>query len=77
MEGSKVVIDCAGTNATFCQSVHVAKSGGTIVWVGLAADVVRPEVDPISTKELTIKSIFRYKNLYPTTIDAIASGKLT
>lgn len=76
-KGAKVVIDCAGTNATFCQSVHVAKSGGTIVWVGLATDVVNGlEVDPISTKELTIKSIFRYKNLYPTTIDAIASGKI-
>ena len=76
-KGAPVVIDCAGTNTTLCQSVHVAKSGGTIVWVGLAADSVNGlEIGPISTKELTIKSIFRYKNLYPTTIEAIAGGKI-
>lgn len=33
-------------------------------------------IGPISTKELTIKSIFRYKNLFPTTIAAISSGKI-
>lgn len=76
-KGAQVVIDCAGTNTTICQTVHVAKSGGTIVWVGLASDSVNGlNIGPISTKELTIKSIFRYKNLYPTTIAAIADGKI-
>jgi len=76
-KGAQVVIDCAGTNDTFCQTVEVAKAGGTIVWVGLASDTVSGlRVGPISTKELTIKSIFRYKNLYPTAIAAIAGGKI-
>lgn len=76
-KGAQVVIDCAGTNTTICQTVHAAKSGGTIVWVGLACDTVNGlSVGPVSTKELTIKSIFRYKNLYPTTIAAIADGKI-
>ncbi len=76
-KGAQVVIDCAGTNTTICQTVHVAKAGGTIVWVGLACDSVNGlNIGPISTKELTIKSIFRYKNLYPTTIAAIADGKI-
>ncbi len=75
--GAQVVIDCAGTNTTLCQTVQVAKSGGTIVWVGMASDTVSGlKVSPISTKELTIKSIFRYKNLYPVTIAAIADGKI-
>ena len=76
-KGAQVVIDCAGNNTTIGQTVHVAKSGGTIVWVGLATDTVNGlSIGPISTKELTIKSIFRYKNLYPTTIAAIADGKI-
>ncbi len=76
-KGAHVVIDCAGTNSTICQTVHVAKPGGTIVWVGLAVDSVDGlEIGPISTKELTIKSIFRYKNLYTTTIAAIADKKI-
>lgn len=75
--GAQVVIDCAGTNTTLCQTVHVAKAGGTIVWVGLACDTVNGlKNGPISTKELTIKSIFRYKNLYPVAIAAIADGKI-
>jgi Threonine dehydrogenase and related Zn-dependent dehydrogenases len=76
-KGAQVVIDCAGTNTTICQTVKVAKSGGIIVWVGLACDSVNGlNIGPISTRELTIKSIFRYKNLYPTTIAAIADGKI-
>ncbi len=76
-KGANVVIDCAGTNATICQTVQVAKAGGTIVWVGLAVDSVDGlKIGQISTKELTIKSIFRYKNLYPTTIAAIADKKI-
>ena len=76
-KGAQVVIDCGGVNATLCQTVEVAKPGGTIVWVGLASDTVNGlKISPISTKELTIKSIFRYKNLYPTAIAAIAGGKI-
>jgi len=76
-KGAQVVIDCAGTNTTLCQTVEAAKSGGTIVWVGLASDTVNGlKVNPVSTKELTIKSIFRYRNLYPTAIAAIADGKI-
>lgn len=76
-KGCDVVIDCAGTNVTLSQSVEVAKAGGTVIWVGMASDMVNGmRVGPISTKELTIKSIFRYRNLYPTTIEAIANGKV-
>lgn len=76
-KGAQVVIDCAGTNTTICQTVEVAKAGGSIVWVGLACDAVNGlKIGKVSTKELTIKSIFRYRNLYPTAIAAIADGKI-
>lgn len=76
-KGAQVVIDCAGTNTTICQTVDVAKAGGSIVWVGLACDSVTGlKTGQVSTKELTIKSIFRYRNLYPTAIAAISDGKI-
>jgi L-iditol 2-dehydrogenase len=76
-KGAQVVIDCAGANTTLCQTVEIAKAGGTIAWVGLASDKINGlRLDPISTKELTIKSIFRYKNLYPIAINAISDGKI-
>ncbi|MDD4148153.1 MAG: NAD(P)-dependent alcohol dehydrogenase [Candidatus Cloacimonetes bacterium] len=76
-KGARVVIDCAGNNITIPQTVKVAKAGGNVVWVGMGIDEINGmPLGPLSTKELTIKSIFRYKNLYPTTIAAIADGKI-
>ena len=75
--GADVVIDAVGASQTVQQSVKIVRRGGTIVIVGLTA----PEVDkfPINEliiKEATIKTIFRYKNLYPTAISAISSGQI-
>lgn len=75
-KGAHVVIDCAGTSKTLGQTVEVARPAATLVWVGLATDKIDGlPLAPISTKELKITSIFRYKNLYPLTITAIAEGK--
>lgn len=76
-KGANVILDCAGTNKTLSQTVQISKAGGKIVWVGMAADEINGlPLGPISTKELTITSIFRYKNLYPTAIAALADGKI-
>lgn len=75
-KGAHVVIDCAGTSKTLGQTVEVARPAATLVWVGLAADKIDGlPLAPISTKELKITSIFRYKNLYPLTINSLAAGK--
>jgi len=75
--GAQVVIDCAGTNATICQTVKAAKAGGNIILVGLASDAIDGlSIGHIIAKELVIKSIFRYKNLYPVALTALADGKI-
>jgi L-iditol 2-dehydrogenase len=76
-KGARVAIDCAGTDATVSGAVRVTKAGGTGVLVGLASDVINGlPLGAVSSKELIITSIFRYRNLYPLTIEAIASGKI-
>lgn len=76
-KGVDVVLDCAGVSDTVIGSIRACGAGGSIVVVGLAADTLNGiPLGPISTKELKITSIFRYQNLYPTTIAAIASGKI-
>lgn len=73
--GADIVIDCAGVSQTVCQAINSTAMGASIVLVGLGTDVLDGiPTAPLSCKELTIKSIFRYRNLYPTAINAIASG---
>ena len=45
--------------------------------VGMSSDaVMKYNFQQVMMKELTIKSVFRYRNLYPTAIAAISSGTI-
>ena len=75
--GADVCIDCAGFSATVDACLTAAKPAGMVIIVGLGADRVDGfNTSAMSTKELTVKSIFRYRNLYPTAINAIADGRI-
>lgn len=76
-KGAEVVIETAGSEATIQQVPYAVKRGGTIVLVGLAPkDIIDFDFMQIMTKEAEIKSVFRYRNLYPAAIGAIADGKV-
>lgn len=76
-KGADVVIETAGAVKTIQQTPEMAKRGGTIVLVGMAPqDVIAYDFAKIMAKELNIKSVFRYRNLYPVAIAAIADGKI-
>ena len=75
--GADVCIDCAGFSSTVDSCLTAAKSAGMVIIVGLGEDHVNGfNTGIMSTKELTVKSIFRYRNLYPTAINAIADGRI-
>ena len=75
--GADVVIDCAGFSSTLDAAIRAAKPAGTVIIVGLGESRVNGvNTGMMSTKELTVKSIFRYRNLYPTAINAIADGRI-
>lgn len=75
--GADLVIETAGSEATARQAVHIAKKGSTIVLVGYSksGDMNLP-TSMILDKEVTLKSVFRYRHIYPMAIDAVASGKV-
>lgn len=76
-KGADIVIETAGSEVTIKQAPYIAKRGGTIVLVGLAPkDVLEFDFMQIMSKEIEIKSVFRYRNLYPAAIEAIADGKI-
>lgn len=75
--GADVVIETAGSETTVKQTPYAVKRGGTIVLVGLAPkDTIEFDFMQIMAKEAEIKSVFRYRNLYPAAIGAIADGKI-
>ncbi len=75
--GADVVLETAGAVKTIQQTPLSAKPGGTIVLVGMAPqDVIDYDFSKVMAKELTIKSVFRYRNLYPVAIAAIADGTI-
>ncbi|MEG2623805.1 MAG: NAD(P)-dependent alcohol dehydrogenase [Clostridia bacterium] len=75
--GAHVVLDCAGFSETVQGALRAARAAATIVLVGLGSDTLDGlPLGLISTKELKITSIFRYKNIYPIAISAISSGSI-
>ena len=75
--GADLIIETAGTEVTSRQSIQVAKKGATVVFVGYSAsgETTLP-LNMALDKELTMKTIFRYRHMYPLAIDAVASGKI-
>ncbi len=74
-KGVDIVIETAGSARTISQTPYMIKNGGTIVLVGLAPqDIIEFNFAKIMAKEAQIKSVFRYRNIYPTAIKAIAQG---
>ncbi len=76
-KGAHVVIDTAAAEVTVKQTADVLRIGGTIVLVGMTAkDEVEFNFMKLMSKEGQMKTIFRYRNLYPVAINAIASGAI-
>lgn len=75
--GADVVMEAIGLPETIQQSIKMAAPGATIVWIGM------PTVDQISIraveaicKDVDIRGIFRYANVYKPAIDLVSSGKV-
>ncbi len=75
--GCDLAVETAGTQITTIQTIHMTKKGGTIVLVGYSksGEMTLP-MSLALDKELTFKTIFRYRHIYPMAIDAVAPGKV-
>ncbi|MGN8768762.1 NAD(P)-dependent alcohol dehydrogenase [Paenibacillus barengoltzii] len=76
-QGVDVVIETAGSEITLKQTPYLVKRGGTIVIVGFPPkDIVEYDFMQILLKEARIESVFRYRNLFPPAIGALAEGRI-
>lgn len=76
-KGCDLAIETAGTQITTVQTIHMTKKGSTIVLVGYSksGEMTLP-MSLVLDKELTFKTVFRYRHIYPIAIDAVAAGKV-
>ena len=76
-KGFDLGIETAGSQITASQQIKAAKKGATIVIVGYSAsgEMTLP-MGMALDKELTFKTVFRYRNIYPMAIEAVAAGKI-
>jgi len=76
-EGPDIVIETAGAVPSTKQTIDLVRPGGTIVLVGIVPEGdVALNVAKLIDKEAQIKTVFRYRNIYPSAIKAIADGKI-
>ena len=76
-QGCDMVFETAGNRITTAQTSRLVKIGGTIVLVGMAPNPkIEYDFGPLANKEATIKTVFRYRNIYPTAINAISGGMI-
>jgi L-iditol 2-dehydrogenase len=73
--GADVVLEAAGTALTIQQSLKAVRSGGRVIIIGLPReDEVPLSMPDLLSRELDVGGLFRYRNVYPAAIAAIASG---
>ena len=69
------VFETAGSPVTIAQTPFLVRRGGRIVLVGIASqEEISFNFAQIMDKEAEIKSVFRYRNIYPKAIAAVAGG---
>jgi L-iditol 2-dehydrogenase len=74
--GPDVVFEAAGNQKTTAQAVLMAKRGGTIVVIGNVVGQTPFNFQMFVNKELQLRSSFRYRNVFPAAIEAVATRKV-
>ena len=71
-----ILFEASGSEKAFEGIADFVKPGGTMVLIGMPVNPVPIDIVSLQAKEIQIKTIFRYVNIYPRVINLIASGKL-
>jgi L-iditol 2-dehydrogenase len=76
-EGIDVVIEATGSVSALQQAFDIVKPGGRIVLVGIYPTVeFQVPLGNALTKELDVRGVWRYANIFPTAIKCVSEGKI-
>ncbi len=74
--GADLVFETAGNPVTLQQACRCAARGGCIVLVGNQTAPVELELMPLMVREVRVQPIYRYRNIFPIAIEALAAGRI-
>lgn len=73
--GCDIVVEASGVEDCVNQGLEILTRGGTLVQVAYSGSgYMNLNMGLLCDKEITIKSVFRYRHIYPTAIKAVSSG---
>lgn len=73
--GADLVYECAGSRHTTLQACRLIKRAGKVILVGVSPEpVLELDIAALNAMEGRIYSVYRYRNLYPSAIQAVAEG---
>ena len=70
------MFETAGSTVTAAQTIKMVKRGGLVMIIGNVVGQTPIDFQLMTNKEISIKTSFRYRNVYPTAIDAVSSGRI-
>lgn len=68
------IFETAGNASVVDTCIKLAGNGGVITFVGNIPQPAAVVFGDLAAKEITIRTVFRYRNLYPTAIQAMSGG---
>lgn len=75
-KGADIVFETAGRPETAAEAVFLVRRGGIIVQVGTIATPVPYQFNELGKIEADIRSVFRYRNIFPLAIQLIEKGDI-
>lgn len=73
--GADFVFETAGSKITAAQTPYIAKRGGTIMLIGNTGKF-EFDFQRLIDREMTIKTNFRYHDIYPVALGLVEAGKI-
>ena len=74
--GADVIFEASGDGQAAAGVFECLCPGGTVVFIGMPGAPIAYDVLGAQIKEARVEHVFRYANVYPRTVDMLASGTI-
>lgn len=74
--GADIIFETSGNAKSIADNVYAIRRGGVIVQVGTCAVPVPYQFNELGKNEVDIRSVFRYRNIFPLAIQLLEKGTI-